>query len=222
MTTQARNQGRQPRRRGGDASEQQPAVANGAAAPAYPPRVLTKLRDEIGPQLMGEFGYTSPMQVPRFSKIVLNIGMGEALQNARAMEKRHPRPYAHFGAAPRHHAGQEVRRRVQDTRGHAHRTERYPAGTPHVRVLRQARELRAAQNPGLSGRIPGGVRRQGQLLAGNPRAGDIPEIDYNSIDRIRGLQVVVVTTARTDREGLRLLELLGMPFTRGRDAMRAA
>ena len=49
-----------------------------------------------------------------------------------------------------------------------------------------------------------------------------PEIDYNSIDRMRGLQVVVVTTARTDREGLRLLELLGMPFTRGRDAVRVA
>jgi large subunit ribosomal protein L5 len=222
MTTQARNQGRQPRRRGGDASEQQPAVANGAAAPAYPPRVLTKLRDEIGPQLMGEFGYTSPMQVPRFSKIVLNIGMGEALQNARAMENATRDLTLISGQRPvttrakRSVAGFKIR-------------EGMPIG---LSVTLRGRRMYEFYDRLVSSALPRirdfqGVSREAFDGRGNFSLGIreqviFPEIDYNSIDRIRGLQVVVVTTARTDREGLRLLELLGMPFTRGRDAVRVA
>ena len=225
MTTQARNQGRQPRRRGGDASEQQPAVANGAAAPAYPPRVLTKLRDEIGPQLMGEFGYTSPMQVPRFSKIVLKHRHGRrvrALQNARAMENATRDLTLISGQRPvttrakRSVAGFKIR-------------EGMPIG---LSVTLRGRRMYEFYDRLVSSALPRirdfqGVSREAFDGRGNFSLGIreqviFPEIDYNSIDRIRGLQVVVVTTARTDREGLRLLELLGMPFTRGRDAMRAA
>ena len=222
MTTQARNQGRQPRRRGGDESEQQPAGANGAKAPASPPRVLTKLRDEIGPQLMSEFGYTSPMQVPRFSKIVLNIGMGEALQNARAMENATRDLTLISGQRPvttrakRSVAGFKIR-------------EGMPIG---LSVTLRGRRMYEFYDRLVSSALPRirdfqGVSREAFDGRGNFSLGIreqviFPEIDYNSIDRMRGLQVVVVTTARTDREGLRLLELLGMPFTRGRDAMRAA
>ena len=222
MTTQDRSQGRQPRRRGGDASEQQPAGANGAKAPASPPRVLTKLRDEIGPQLMSEFGYTSPMQVPRFSKIVLNIGMGEALQNARAMENATRDLTLISGQRPvttrakRSVAGFKIR-------------EGMPIG---LSVTLRGRRMYEFYDRLVSSALPRirdfqGVSREAFDGRGNFSLGIreqviFPEIDYNSIDRMRGLQVVVVTTARTDREGLRLLELLGMPFTRGRDAMRAA
>ncbi len=222
MTTQARNQGRQPRRRGGDAPEQQPAGANGAKAPAYPPRVLTKLRDEIGPQLMSEFGYTSPMQVPRFSKIVLNIGMGEALQNARAMENATRDLTLISGQRPvttrakRSVAGFKIR-------------EGMPIG---LSVTLRGRRMYEFYDRLVSSALPRirdfqGVSQEAFDGRGNFSLGIreqviFPEIDYNSIDRMRGLQVVVVTTARTDREGLRLLEMLGMPFTRGRDVARVA
>ena len=222
MTTEARNQGRQPRQRGGDAPEQQPAGANGAKAPASPPRVLTKLRDEIGPQLMSEFGYTSPMQVPRFSKIVLNIGMGEALQNARAMENATRDLTLISGQRPvttrakRSVAGFKIR-------------EGMPIG---LSVTLRGRRMYEFYDRLVSSALPRirdfqGVSREAFDGRGNFSLGIreqviFPEIDYNSIDRMRGLQVVVVTTARTDREGLRLLELLGMPFTRGRDAVRVA
>ena len=222
MTTQARNQGRQPRRRGGDAPEQQPAGANGAKAPAYPPRVLTKLRDEIGPQLMSEFGYTSPMQVPRFSKIVLNIGMGEALQNARAMENATRDLTLISGQRPvttrakRSVAGFKIR-------------EGMPIG---LSVTLRGRRMYEFYDRLVSSALPRirdfqGVSREAFDGRGNFSLGIreqviFPEIDYNSIERMRGLQVVVVTTARTDREGLRLLEMLGMPFTRGRDVARVA
>ena len=204
MTTESRNGG-----------------SNGASAPVTPPRVLVKLRDEIGPQLMSEFGYTSSMQVPRFTKIVLNIGMGEALQNARAMESATRDLTLISGQRPvttrarRSVAGFKIR-------------EGMPIG---LSVTLRGRRMYEFYDRLVSSALPRirdfqGVSREAFDGRGNFSLGIreqviFPEIEYNSIDRIRGLQVVIVTTARTDREGLRLLELLGMPFTRGRDAVRA-
>ena len=64
-----------------DDNTNQSAISSGSA-----PRLLQKIRDEIGPEMMKEFGYTSVMQIPRLDKVVINIGLGEALQNARAIE----------------------------------------------------------------------------------------------------------------------------------------
>ncbi len=204
MTTEARNGG-----------------SNGASAPVTPPRVLTKLRDEIGTQLMSEFGYTSPMQVPRFSKIVLNIGMGEALQNARAMESATRDLTLISGQRP-------VTTRARKSVAGFKIREGMPIG---LSVTLRGRRMYEFYDRLVSSALPRirdfqGVSREAFDGRGNFSLGIreqviFPEIEYNSIDRIRGLQVVIVTTARTDREGLRLLELLGMPFTRGRDAARA-
>ena len=87
---------------------------------------------EIVPALRKEFGYpTLSMQAPPFDKIVINIGMGEAIQNAKAMDNavRHER---HHGPASGHHQGAEFRRIVQAARGHAHRLHRDAARSPHV------------------------------------------------------------------------------------------
>lgn len=204
MTTETRNGG-----------------SNGASAPVMPPRVLAKLRDEIGTQLMSEFGYTSPMQVPRFSKIVLNIGMGEALQNARAMESATRDLTLISGQRP-------VTTRARKSVAGFKIREGMPIG---LSVTLRGRRMYEFYDRLVSSALPRirdfqGVSREAFDGRGNFSLGIreqviFPEIEYNSIDRIRGLQVVIVTTARTDREGLRLLELLGMPFTRGRDAVRA-
>ena len=195
--------------------------SNGASAPVTPPRVLAKLRDEIGPQLMGEFGYTSSMQVPRFTKIVLNIGMGEALQNARAMESATRDLTLISGQRP-------VTTRARKSVAGFKIREGMPIG---LSVTLRGRRMYEFYDRLVSSALPRirdfqGVSREAFDGRGNFSLGIreqviFPEIEYNSIDRIRGLQVVIVTTARTDREGLRLLELLGMPFTRGRDAARA-
>ena len=207
MTTESRNGG--------------PNGSNGASAPAAPPRVLAKLRDEIGTQLMSEFGYTSPMQVPRFTKIVLNIGMGEALQNARAMESATRDLTLISGQRP-------VTTRARKSVAGFKIREGMPIG---LSVTLRGRRMYEFYDRLVSSALPRirdfqGVSREAFDGRGNFSLGIreqviFPEIEYNSIDRIRGLQVVIVTTARTDREGLRLLELLGMPFTRGRDAARA-
>ena len=114
MTTEEENKPKTPRRRTAKAEDSKPAArkpaarkprrstakataevaveataevdAQAAPAPRPLPRLLQRLREEIGPQLTQDFGYTSPMQIPRLDKVVLNIGLGEALQNARAME----------------------------------------------------------------------------------------------------------------------------------------
>ena len=186
-----------------------------------PPRVLAKLRDEIGTQLMSEFGYTSPMQVPRFTKIVLNIGMGEALQNARAMESATRDLTLISGQRP-------VTTRARKSVAGFKIREGMPIG---LSVTLRGRRMYEFYDRLVSSALPRirdfqGVSREAFDGRGNFSLGIreqviFPEIEYNSIDRIRGLQVVIVTTAHTDREGLRLLELLGMPFTRGRDAARA-
>ncbi len=207
MTTEARN---------GGSNE-----SNGVSAAMGSPRVLLKLRDEIGPQLMSEFGYTSPMQVPRFSKIVLNIGMGEALQNARAMESATRDLTLISGQRP-------VTTRARKSVAGFKIREGMPIG---LSVTLRGRRMYEFYDRLVSSALPRirdfqGVSREAFDGRGNFSLGIreqviFPEIEYNSIDRIRGLQVVIVTTAPTDREGLRLLELLGMPFTRGRDAARA-
>ena len=197
------------------------AATNGAA-PEGPPRVLAKLRDDVGPALMREFGYTSPMQIPRFTKIVLNIGMGEALQNSRAMENATRDLTLISGQRPvttrakRSVAGFKIR-------------EGMPIG---LSVTLRGRRMYEFYDRLVSSALPRirdfqGVSREAFDGRGNFSLGIreqviFPEIEYNSIDRIRGLQVVVVTTARSDREGMRLLELLGMPFTRSRETARVA
>ena len=187
MTTEARNGG-----------------SNGASAPVTPPRVLAKLRDEIGTQLMSEFGYTSPMQVPRFTKIVLNIGMGEALQNARAMESATRDLTLISGQRP-------VTTRARKSVAGFKIREGMPIG---LSVTLRGRRMYEFYDRLVSSALPRirdfqGVSREAFDGRGNFSLGIreqviFPEIEYNSIDRIRGLQVVIVTTARTDREGLRL------------------
>ena len=186
------------------------------------PRLREKLRTEIGPVLMQEFGYTSPMQIPRLAKIVLNIGLGEALQNPRALESASRDLGLISGQrcvstkAKKSIAGFKIREGM----------------TIGVTVTLRGRRMYEFLDRFLSSTLPRirdfqGVSRNAFDGRGNYSLGIreqviFPEIDYNSIDRLRGLQVVIETTARTDREGLRLLEELGMPFTRIREATSAA
>lgn len=184
--------------------------------------MLLRWRNEVAPALMQEFGYKSPMQVPRLEKIVVNIGLGEALQNARALEAAThdlslitgQRPVA--TRARRSIAGFKIRKGM----------------TIGLMVTLRGRRMYEFMDRLVSSALPRirdfqGVPRDAFDGRGNYSLGIreqviFPEIDYNSIDRIRGLQIIIVTTARSDREGFRFLELMGMPFARSREATRAA
>ena len=221
MTTQNGNQRGQGggRRRRRDDAAAQPAVG---ATPSTPPRMLDKIRNEVAPVMIQEFGYTSPMQAPRLSKVNLNIGLGEALTNARAMENATRDLTAITGQKP-------VTTRAKKSIAGFKIREGMPIG---VSVTLRGRRMYEFVDRLISSSLPRirdfqGVSRNAFDGRGNYSLGIreqviFPEIDYNSIDRIRGLQIVIVTTAPTDAEGLRMLELMGMPFTRSDFEQRRA
>ncbi len=196
--------------------------ANGNGTAARPmPRLLERLRNEIGPQMVQEFGYTSPMQIPRLEKIVLNIGMGEALQNARAMEAATADLTAISGQKP-------MVTRAKKSIAQFKIRDGMPVG---LSVTLRGRRMYEFYDRLVSSALPRirdfqGVSRSSFDGRGNYSLGlreqvMFPEIDYNSVDRMRGLQIVIVNTAPNDAEGLRLLELMGMPFARPGQSQRA-
>jgi large subunit ribosomal protein L5 len=204
--------------RGGRARPKREAKAEvKAEAPPQPPavpRLLEHFRKTVVPALMQEFGYRNPMEVPRLRKVVLNVGLGEAINNPRAIE--------HASRDIALIAGQKpiVTRARKSIAGFKLR-EGMPIGVSVT--LRGARmyyfldRLFNAALPRI--RDFSGVPRNSFDGRGNYSLGIkeqviFPEIDYGQIDRIRGFQITIVTTARNDREAMRLLELLGMPFKR--------
>lgn len=212
MTTEDQNQE--------GADESADSGSNGATPQPRPlPRLLQRLRDEIRPQMVQEFNYTSVMQVPRLDKVVLNIGMGEALVNARAMEAATGDLTAITGQKP------VITRAKKSIAGFKIR-EGQPIG---VSVTLRNNRMYEFMDRLLNSSLPRirdfqGVPRDSFDGRGNYSLGIreqviFPEIDYNNIDRIRGLQIAIVTSARNDQEGFRLLEHLGMPFARTRDSL---
>ena len=192
-----------------DDNTSQSSTSSGSA-----PRLLQKIRDEIGPEMMKEFGYTSVMQIPRLDKVVINIGLGEALQNARAIESVTADLSRITGQRP-------VTTKAKKSIAGFKIREGMPIG---AMVTMRGRRMYEFTDRLLNASLPRirdfqGLSRNSFDGRGNYSIGIrehtiFPEIDYNSIDRIRGMQIVVVTSAVNDQEGMRFLELAGMPFIR--------
>ena len=178
--------------------------------------MASRLRDryaaEIVPALQKQFEYRNPMQVPRLSKIVINIGLGEALSNAKALDAALGDLTAITGQKPiitkakrsiaqfRLRAGNTVGAKV------TLRGERMWDFLDRLTTLAlpRIRDFRGISRSSFDGRGNFSLGLREQLV--------YPEIDYDKIDRLRGLEISIVTTAKTDEESKRLLELLGMPF----------
>ena len=179
-----------------------------------PPRLLSMLRENVGPELVKEFGYKSVMEIPRLDKVVINIGMGESLENNQAMERASEDIGLITGQKP------VVTRAKKSIAGFKIR-EGMPLG---LKVTLRRRRMYEFTDRLLNSALPRirdfqGISRncfdgRGNCSLGIREHAIFPEIDYNNIDRIRGLQVVIGTTAKNDNEGMRFLELLGMPFVR--------
>jgi len=171
-----------------------------------------RYRDEVVPALTKEFGYGNPNRVPRLSKIVLNIGLGEALTNAKALDAAVGDLATISGQKP---IVTRARRSIAQFRLRAHnpigakvtlRGERMWDFLERLTVLAlpRIRDFRGVPSRSFDGRGNYSLGLREQLA--------FPEIDYDKVDRLRGLEISVVTTARNDEEAKRLLELLGMPF----------
>ena len=178
------------------------------------PRLKETYRQEVVPALMKEFSYRNVMEVPRLEKVVVNIGLGEALQNPKALDSaagdvaaitgqkpvitRAKRSIANFKIRQGNPIGLMVT--VRGDRMWELVDRMVNAALPRIR------DFHGVSNKGFDGRGNYSLGIREQLI--------FPEIEYDKIDRIRGLQITLVTTARNDEEGKRLLQLLGMPFSR--------
>ena len=201
--------GRRPRE-----SDSASAVAEAEAAGPPVPRLRQQYRDEIIPQMMREFSYSNPMEVPRLQKIVLNIGLGEALTNGRALEAATQDLTTISGQKPivtrarKSIAGFKIRQGNAIGAAVTLRGDRMFHFLDRLvnTALPRIRDFRGMARRGMDGRGNFSLGIREQII--------FPEIDYNSIDRIRGLQVTIATSARNDAEAMRLLELYGFPFIR--------
>ena len=173
-----------------------------------------RYKKEVVPGLMERYGYKNVMQVPRLEKVVLNIGLGEAIQNAKALEAAESDLVAISGQHPvttrakRSIAAFKLRTGMPIGLKVTLRGERMYHFLDKLMnvVLPRIREFRGVSLDSFDG--------YGNYTLGLKEQTVFPEIDYDKIDKLRGLEVSIITKARTDEEGRHLLELLGMPFSK--------
>lgn len=177
-------------------------------------RLKEKHSQEVVPRMMEAMGYKNVMQVPRLAKVVLNIGMGEATLNAKALEAAQRDLAAISGQRPvitrarRSIAAFKIRTGMPigvavTLRGT--RMDHFLDRLMNV-VLPRIRDFQGVSVNSFDGRGNYSLGMNEQIV--------FPEIEYDKVDKVRGLEVTIVTTATNDEEGRQLLQLLGMPFQR--------
>lgn len=178
----------------------------------YVNRLVTKYNNEVVPTLVKEFGYTTPMQAPKFEKIVINIGVGDATTNSKALDDavaelatitgQHPvvtkakKSIATFKVRQGQAIGCKVT--LRGTRMYEFYDKLVSIALPRVR------DFRGVSKNAFDG--------HGNYTLGVKEQLIFPEIDYDKVSKIRGMDVVIVTTANTDKEAFALLREMGMPF----------
>ena len=171
-----------------------------------------RYRETVVPELMKEFAYSNIMQVPRLSRVVINIGLGEALQNSKALDAavgdlslitgqkpivtKAKKSIAQFRVRSGNPIGAKVTLRGERMWDFLERLTTI--------ALPRIRDFRGVPSRSFDGR--------GNYTLGLREQLAFPEIDYDRVVRVRGLEISIVTTARTDEESKRLLEMIGMPF----------
>ena len=175
-------------------------------------RLKDYYKSEVVPAMMKQFGYSNTMQVPRLEKIIVNMGLGEAIQNVKILESAAAEIGALTGQKPvitkarKSIATFKLRKGMSIGCMVTLRKERmYEFFDRLVNVaLPRIRDFRGIPASSFDGR--------GNFAMGIKEQFIFPEIDYDKIDKVKGMNVVIVTTARTDEEARHLLRLLGMPF----------
>ena len=175
-------------------------------------RLQDQYKAEIVPKLKEKFGYRNVMQVPRLSKVVVNMGLGDAIENVKVIETaadeigiitgqkpvvtKARKSIANFKLREGVHIGVMVT--LRRDRMYQFLDKLIVIALPRVRDFK--------------GVSPRGFDGRGNYTLGIKEQIMFPEVNYDKIDKIRGMNITIVTTARTDEEGLELLRLMGMPF----------
>jgi large subunit ribosomal protein L5 len=180
--------------------------------PAYAPRLKARFREEIVPRLQGELGLSNPMQVPRLDRVVLNMGVGDALKDGRMLEAAVDDLTTITGQRPvitkarKSIAGFKLREGMAIG---AKVTLRGDRAWEFIDRLVSTAIPRIRDFRGLN---PNAFDGRGNFTLGLTEQLIFPEIDYDKVVKVRGMDITVVTTAKTDEEGRALLVALGFPF----------
>jgi large subunit ribosomal protein L5 len=175
-------------------------------------RLKDMYKEKVIPALMKEFNYKNIMEVPKLEKIVINMGLGEAIQNAKIMDSAQNELAAITGQKP-------VITRAKKSIANFKLREGMPIGCKVTLRRERMYEFfdrlvnvalpRIRDFRGISGKSFDG---RGNYALGIREQIIFPEIDYDKIDKIKGMNIVITTSARTDEEGKALLKIMGMPF----------
>lgn len=175
-------------------------------------RLQEKYKNEVVPQLMKEFNYSSVMEVPKIEKVVVNVGVGDAIQNSKLLDEAVAEITAITGQAP-------VVTKAKKSIANFKLREGMPIGAKTTLrsdkmyafldklfniSLPRVRDFRGVSDTSFDGR--------GNYTLGVKEQIIFPEIDFDKVNRTRGMDVVIVTTAKTNEEGRALLAAMGMPF----------
>jgi large subunit ribosomal protein L5 len=202
-------------RKGGgkkDAAAPQQVAGESMSESQFVPRLRDTYRDKVVPSLMKEFGFKNPMETPRLERIVLNVGMGEAIQNVKLLEGAAAELGIITGQKPvitkakKAIAGFKLRQGMPIGAKVTLRSRRmYEFFDRLVSIaLPRIRDFRGVSPKAFDGRGNYTLGLKEQLI--------FPEIEYDSVASIHGMDITIVTTARTNDEGKALLKHLGMPF----------
>lgn len=178
------------------------------------PRLKERYRAEITPTLVEEFGYTNVMQVPRLEKVVINVGAGEALQNAKALDAISQDLMVITGQKPIITRARKSIASFKLREGNPIGAKVTLRGNRMFDFLDRLMNIALARQRDFRGVSPDSFDGRGNYAIGLTEQLVWPEIDYDKIDKVRGMGITIVTTAETDEEARRLLALLGMPFKR--------
>jgi large subunit ribosomal protein L5 len=177
-------------------------------------RLKTRYLEEIRPALMERFGYSTPMQAPALSKVTVNMGVGDAKQDSKVLESASDQLATITGQRP------NVRRARKSIAQFKVR-EGMPVGVAvtlrHERSYEFLDRLMSVAIPRIRdfrGLSPRAFDGRGNYSLGVREQIIFPEVDYDEIDQVRGLDITITTTASSDEEAFALLEALGMPFSR--------
>ncbi len=178
------------------------------------PWLKDKYKEEIIPAMVKNFDYSNVNQVPRVTKVVVNIGLGEALQNAKALERATGDMMTITGQRPVITRSKKSIATFRLREGNPIGAKVTLRGTRMWDFLDRLLNISLARQRDFRGVSPYSFDGRGNYTLGLTEQLVWPEIDYDKIDKVRGMEISIVTTARNDEEGHHLLDLMGMPFKR--------
>ena len=177
-------------------------------------RIKDRYNEEIRPKLVERFGYTSVMQAPKVEKIVLNMGVGEAKQDSKMLDAAQEQLATIAGQKPNIRRARKSIAQFKVRDGMPVGLSVTLRGERAYEFLDRLMSVAVPRIRDFRGLNPRSFDGRGNYTMGVREQIIFPEIDYDAIDQVRGLDVTIVTSARTDGEAFALLDALGMPFSR--------